>query len=98
MGKIKLQKNGYNKFVLEGPLAIEDYYDTNNVSEEEKNAIRNMYKKLEDSNEAARERIKRRDALVEDLIYVIEMIGTEKFTIHDDGDIVYNYKNEGGNE
>ena len=97
MGKIKLQKNGYNKFVLEGPLAIEDYYDTNNVSEEEKNAIRNMYKKLDDYNEAARERIKRRDALVDDLIYVIEMIGTEKFTIHDDGDISYNYdKNQKG--
>ena len=100
MVKIKLQKNGYNTFALWGPLAIETYCDINKISDEEKIVINKMYQKQKEYNDISREKIKKRDELVEDVLKIVEMLGVENFTIDDDGDISYNSdKNQkGGNE
>lgn len=100
MAKIKLQKNGYDTFALWGPLAIETYCDINEISDEEKTAIEKMYQKDKEYNDISRERIKKRNELVEDVLKIIEMLGTENFVIDDDGDISYNCdKNQkGGNK
>lgn len=100
MVKIKLQKNGYNTFALWGPLAIETYCDINKISDEEKIVINKMYQKQKEYNDISRERIKKRDELVEDVLKIVEMLGADKFTIYDDGNVEYNDENKekGGNE
>ncbi len=100
MVKIKLQKNGYNTFALWGPLAIETYCDINKISDEEKIVINKMYQKQKEYNDISREKIKKRDELVEDVLKIVEMFGADKFTIYDDGNVEYNDENKekGGNE
>lgn len=100
MVKIKLQKNGYNTFALWGPLAIETYCDINKISDEEKIVINKMYQKQKEYNDISREKIKKRDELVEDVLKIVEMLGADKFTIYDDGNVEYNDENKekGGNE
>lgn len=100
MVKIKLQKNGYNTFALWGPLAIETYCDINKISDDEKIVINKMYQKQKEYNDISREKIKKRDELVEDVLKIVEMLGADKFTIYDDGNVEYNDENKekGGNE
>ena len=93
MGKIKLQKKEYDKFVFKGLLAVECYDDANDIDDDKKTAIKKIYKKGNEYHELNRQLIKSRDTLVEDLLNLIEMLGEEKFTIYDDGDITYNDKN-----
>ena len=92
MKRIIIDKKYYDKFALKGPLAIEFYCDLNELNEEQKKLVDDMYENLRKYRETRELMIKERDETVEKLINTVESLGIENFTIYDDGNITYNYK------
>ena len=87
---MKLRKEQYNKFAFKGPLAIEDYCDFNKIDENQKKIVDDMYIQVRKYHEKQKQMIKERDELVDKLINTIETLGTDNFTLYDDGNITYN--------
>ena len=87
---MKVKKEQYSKLAFKGPLAIEDYCDMNEVPKEVKKVVDDMHLQQRKYIESQKQMVKERDELVSKLSKVIDTIGTDKFTIYDDGGIVYN--------
>lgn len=88
---MKIKKEQYNEFALWGPLAIESYCDVNELDDETKKIVEDMYSQNKRYIETTKKMIEERDMLVDKLIEAIDKLGIDNFTLYEDGDIVYNY-------
>lgn len=92
MKKNIVDKKNYDKFAFKGPLAVESYCDVNQLNEEIKKIIDDMYLQRKKYTEIQKLMIKERDELVSKLSKVIDKLGIDNFILYDDGDIDYKYK------
>ncbi|MBQ9023608.1 MAG: hypothetical protein IJ105_00125 [Bacilli bacterium] len=91
MEKIIVDKKNYDKFAFKGPLAVESYCDVNQLNDEIKKIIDDMYLQRKKYTDIQKLMIKERDELVSKISNVINELGIDNFTLYDDGDIEYNY-------
>lgn len=91
MEKIIIDKKNYDKFAFKGPLAVESYCDVNQLNDEIKKIVDDMYLQRKKYTEIQKLMTKERDELVSKISNVINELGIDNFTLYDDGDIEYNY-------
>ena len=90
MSNIIINEENFDKFIFKGSLALESYYD---YTKNNKEIINEFYFKLNAYRKLTEKSKKNKEYIVNELINVIEKIGTKKFIIYDDGDVEYNYNN-----
>ena len=84
--------NNYGKLIFKGSLALECYYDDTSENKELIDSFNNElrhYRSLDVVTDSDKERV------ANIVLETIEKIGKEKFTIYEDGDVEYNYGEEG---
>ena len=96
MNNIEIEEKNFDKFIFKVSLALESYYDENNLNKKvfyEFNYKLKKYRQLSEKSKADKEYI------VDALTLAINKIGIENFVIYEDGDVEYNYnKNKQGDE
>ncbi len=79
---IKIEPKNYEKFILDGQLALECY---NDLTGKNADLINEYYDLLKEYRSRSSKTLSDKEKVINKLIYVIEKIGMDNFNIYEDG-------------